>query len=238
MMKDYDEMARSVLARRDRYAAQRKKERRRWAAAGCLCLAAMLGIGSWRMSAAASQDGGAGGTYAEAEIEHYDGAKEGVQAAVMPEDAEMGELNADAPVQGGSTGELQAEGFDAVWGGSYLDESGRWVVWLTEDTAENRQEVFQRDPDLSESGTTFRAADYSLAYLTALLADISEGMRDGQLPFVTSAGVMESRNRVEVTLTTRDDEAMELVQAYDPTGGAIEFRCVAGSGQEALAVLE
>lgn len=237
MMKDYNEMARSVLARRDRYAAQQKKKRRRWAAAaGCLCLAAMLGIGSWRMSAAASQDGGTGGAYAE--VEDYDGAKEGVQAAVMPEDAEMGELDADAPVQGSSTGELQAEGFDAIWGGSYLDESGHWVVWLTENTAEHQQEVFRRNPDLSESSTTFRAADYSLAYLTALLADISEGMRDGTLPFVTSAGVMESRNRVEVTLTTRDDEALELVQAYDPTGGAIEFRCAAGSGQEALAVPE
>lgn len=113
------------------------------------------------------------------------------------------------------------ETFKEIWGGSYLDENGGWVVWLTENTDNWQREVFARNPSLPEGATTFRTADYSLNYLTGLLARISEGMRAGELPFVSSAAVMEQMNRVQVCLTDESAETMAQVTALDILGGAI-----------------
>jgi hypothetical protein len=105
-----------------------------------------------------------------------------------------------------------------------MDEDGHWVVWLTENTKENQQKVFEQNPDLPESTTTFTTADYSLTYLTQLMADISEGMGDGKLPYVTTAALMEQDNRVEVTMTTDDADKVAMIQRFDTYGGAIEIR--------------
>jgi hypothetical protein len=144
-------------------------------------------------------------------------------------------VTVDAPVvqnAAGSTGALNA--LDAVWGGSYMDENGHWVVWLTENTKENQQKVFEKNPYLPESTTTFKTADYSLAYLTQLMADISEGMGDGKLPYVTTAALMEQDNRVAVTLTTDDADKVALIQRFDTIGGAIEIRYAAADGTDDL----
>jgi hypothetical protein len=124
---------------------------------------------------------------------------------------------------------------NTVWGGSYMDENGHWVVWLTENTKENQQKVFAQNPDLPESTTTFKTADYSLAYLTELLADISEGMGDGKFPYVTTAALMEQDNRVAVTLTTNDADKVALIQRFDTIGGAIEIQyAAAGTDDSAI----
>lgn len=133
---------------------------------------------------------------------------------------------------------LNAESYEAIWGGSYLDENNCWVVWLTENTPERQAEVFQNNPSLLESNTTFRTADFSLAYLTELLENISEEMRNGKLPFVTSAGVMEQINRVSVTMTTDDEDAVKTVSSFDKLGGAIEFHYATGGFEDKLPVLE
>jgi hypothetical protein len=140
----------------------------------------------------------------------------------------------DAPVQdeAGSTGALNA--LDAVWGGSYMDENGHWVVWLTENTPENQQEVFAQNPNLSESTTTFKQADYSLAYLTDLMAAISKEMGDGELSFVSTAALMEDKNRVEVTVTTEDEKKIAQLMSYDSIGGAIEIRNASVAGTDDL----
>lgn len=223
-MKNYLEMAESVFARRDRYRQERSRRLRRWtAAAACLSLAALAGVGIWRMDMMTQNDGGIGVEQAD----DRDGAgydRFGTEAT--PDGAEeQGETDptADAPVQDGAEDAPTGTGFDALWGGSYLDESGKWVVWLTENTPENRTAVFERNPELLESSTEFRTADYSLSYLTELLARISAEMGDGKLPFVTAAAVMEDRNRVQVTLTANDDESAEQVLVFDELGGAIEL---------------
>jgi hypothetical protein len=145
-------------------------------------------------------------------------------------------VTADVPVQDGSTGALNA--LDAVWGGSYMDEDGHWVVWLTENTKANQQKVFEQNPDLPESTTTFKTADFSLAYLTQLMADISEGMGDGKLPYVTTAALMEQDNRVSVTLTTDDANKVALVQRFDTIGGAIEIQYATAAGTKDLAIVK
>ncbi len=239
-MKDYHEMAESVLARRDRYAAAQKRKRQRWAAAAaCLSLAALAGVGIWGMDMTRQNDGGIGVEQSDdRDGAHYE--LFGTEAA--PDGAEeQGEVDpaADAPVQDGAeSGALKGDSFDTVWGGSYLDESGRWVVWLTENTSENQTAVFEQNPELLESSTVFRTADYSLAYLTALLETISDGMRDGKLPFVSSAAVMESRNRVEVTVSTEDEAQLALLRRFDTLGGALELRYAAASGKGELAAAE
>jgi hypothetical protein len=48
-MKDYETMARDVLARRDQYAAAKRRQRTQLTAgASCVCLAALIGAGVWR----------------------------------------------------------------------------------------------------------------------------------------------------------------------------------------------
>lgn len=133
-------------------------------------------------------------------------------------------VTVDMPVTAnpGDTGELTA--YDQVWGGCYMDQSGHWVVWLTEDTPENRETVFRMNPTLSRDTTIFKKADYSKAYLTELMANISKAMGTKELPFVTTAALMEQINRVEVRVTTEDAESIERVLAFDSIGGAIEIR--------------
>ena len=45
-----------------------------------------------------------------------------------------------------------------------------------------------------------------------------------KLPFVTTAALREQDNRVEVTMTTDDEEYAVQVLNFDTIGGAIEFR--------------
>jgi len=140
----------------------------------------------------------------------------------------MGEVVADIPAaeNPGSTGALLP--LEEVWGGSYTDREGRMVIWLTENTPENRQAIFERNPSLRTDSTRFLDADYSLAYLTQLMAYISKLMGDGALPYVTTAALREDINRVEVTLTCEDAACMKRVLACDTLGGAVEFRVSEG----------
>ena len=140
----------------------------------------------------------------------------------------MGEAAADVPVaeNPGSTGLLLF--LEEVWGGSYTDKTGNMVIWLTENTLKNQQEVYMRNAGLNENNTIFLDADYTLAYLTQLMADISELMAEGTLPNVTTAALREDINRVEVTLTCEDAVCMERVLACDTLGGAVEFRISEG----------
>lgn len=151
----------------------------------------------------------------------------------------LGPAVEDTPVveNPGSTGTLVP--FEAVWGGSYTDEAGRMVIWLTENTHENQEEVFARNPGLDRESTMFRTADYSRVYLEGVLAEISEGMRNGELHFVSSAALLDSENRLEVRMAAQDAAGREKVLAYDPMGGAIEIKVSAGmTVEDMLAVAE
>lgn len=254
-MKDYDEMAESVLKRRDQYTAKRSRQRKKISSVlSCFCLVALLGMGVWHtgvISEHTAPDAGIGSEQLDGDPSGYN-TQESIEKqydnkGMMPDDlSEIGETDpldtdipdssTDAPVQGepGSTGALTA--YEAVWGGSYMDQNGRWVIWLTENTPENQKKVFQRNPGLLESNTIFKTADYSLAYLTELMAAISEKMGAGKLPHVSSAGLREDMNRVEVTMTTDDADSAAKVFALDTAGGAIEIRYASGNATNEAAV--
>lgn len=146
----------------------------------------------------------------------------------------LGKVGTDVPVveNPGSTGALVP--YEEVWGGSYTDTQGNQVVLLTENTPENQQEVFNRNPALNPETTVFKTADYSLAYLTELMADISKAMGDDSLPFVPTAGLYEDINRVVVTVTTEDADSIAKVLAFDTLGGAIEIKQASGQATNDL----
>ena len=60
-MKDYREMAKSVLSRRDIYVAERKKRMKKIVSIGsCFCLMLLLGIGIWHIQNITSNESAAG----------------------------------------------------------------------------------------------------------------------------------------------------------------------------------
>ncbi len=130
------------------------------------------------------------------------------------------------------TGNLKP--FEEVWGGCYMNAQGNWVVWLTEDTPENRAEVFKRNPSISQSSTEFKKADYSHSYLTQLMADISEAMCNDQLTGVSSAALYEDVNRVKVWITIEKDELTAKILSFDTIGGAIEIIYSPGNTTETM----
>lgn len=224
----------------------KKSVRLKWCAvAACLCLVA---AGVLSMAAGDSLDTGTGGilpggtTIGTENLGDRDG--ESCKEAITVSPDEISERDTefeDAPGMIIDANVPDMDGldtFDAIWGGIYLDENSCWVVWLTENTPERQAEVFKRNPSLPEDSTTFRTADFSLAYLTELLEKISEGMRDGKLPFVTSAAVMEQINRVSITMTTADESTAAAISSFDPLGGAVEFRVAAGNIKSSLAAAE
>ncbi len=268
-MKNYEEMAESVLERRDRYVADRKRKIRKTASAvSCFCFAAVLGTGIWYLNndlnitngdvadgrhqkeeaqAGGILPGGAviGDTDKGADIEKemqepakvepgegLDGNPTGYPPITMdaPQQSdEIGETDPldtdggkypDKPVEQnpGNTGALTE--YEAVWGGSYMDEAGRWVVLLTENTAENQEKVFQLNPTLTEGNTVFKEAAYSRRYLM----DLMERLSKADLPsVVSSVGFREERNRIEVIITADDADAVAEILAFDTVGGAIEI---------------
>lgn len=233
-MKDYNEMAQSVFARRDQYNAQRKAamNKLRKGMAGVACCLAVVLVSVGALNGGLFSDPDVPGTYHAMKLPQKEatpsavedfaaGREDGIKAADPSPAADMPVT--DIP---GDTGALTA--YDEVWGGSYMDETGRWVVWLTENTPENQQEVFKRNPTLTEENTIFKTADYSYAYLTELMAVISRAMGEDELSFVPTAALRDDRNRVEVAVTTEDPDSIARVMAFDTLGGAIEIRYVSG----------
>lgn len=129
----------------------------------------------------------------------------------------------DAPVQENPIGLGGQIFYTDVWGGSYLDQDGNMVVLLTQDTPENREAVFQRNPAFLEDQVRFQTADYTLEYLTQVQEDISAAMAAGELPFVAVSALREEENRVQVMVTSQEEEDLARVRAFDPQGGAIQF---------------
>jgi|GEM_PF-2534948 len=129
------------------------------------------------------------------------------------------------------------EGTMAFFGGSYIDEKGRFTVVLTEDTSENRADIC-RELGVREENTAFVKGKYTLAYLTELQNRISQGMIDKTLSFVTVSCVDEMANRIVVSLISDSEENVKKLLELDTVGGAIEIGISAGAGKEDLLIME
>ncbi len=111
----------------------------------------------------------------------------------------------------------------AVFGGSYLDESGNFVVVLTDDTPENRT-LICRELNRNETTVTFKTGTYTLLYLTELQNKISNGMANNELTGVVSSSVMESSNNIRASVLLDNEETIEKLHALDTQGGAIDIK--------------
>lgn len=248
-MKDYNEMAASVLLRAAEYEAERKKNQRRAAtAACCLCLAAVAGFGVWRGGALRNDVFPAAQFASEAEAAArggeelvdlnsggLDGDPYGYSAGKAPDWGYSDPLHEDVPVQGSYLespgGEATAD--NAFYGGVYMDRQGVTHVLLTEDTPENRAAVRSILP-LPDEAVVFDTVTYRLAYLEILQEKVTQGMIDRTLPFVTASAVDERGNCVRVTVATDDEAALAKLRACDPLGGALAIERGAATAQEDL----
>lgn len=111
---------------------------------------------------------------------------------------------------------------DKIYGGDYIDENGNHIVYITKDTSENRL-IIADWLGFSESELVFKSGKYTYKYLKNLYEKISAAMQNGEIPFVISASVMESSNRVAVSVNTNDEAELSKVRALDSIGGAINF---------------
>lgn len=233
-MKDYHEMAARVLQRRDEYVeARRKRNKRMVPLVGCVCLAALVGVGSWQAgvlpSAGSGVDGGVtgmqldGDPYCYAEQGGITDQSEEMQNGEVDPEAVVG--YEDAPAQGPYLEDMDVSpALSDVWGGSYLDGTGHIVALLTEDTPANRALVFQEHPEWREDQVRFQTAAHSLAYLTELQENITQGMIDGKLPFVTVSSLMEAENKLRLTVTSQNAGDLALLRAFDKTGTALDIQ--------------
>lgn len=230
-MKSTEEIAGDVFRRRDEYLKERRTRMIKTVSVlSCVCLLALFGTGVWQGADRLDADNAMKRPPAKQEYNamkrppskqenlHYD-----IENTSKEEESQnrTEASGAAAPVveNPGDTGALTA--VDDIWGGSYMDQDGRWVILLTEDTPENRQRVFDRNPALSEEGTIFQTATYLRTYLQ----DLMERLSRAELPdCVSSIGFEEDRNRVVVYLTSEDTDSMERIRAFDSIGGAIQFQ--------------
>jgi len=114
------------------------------------------------------------------------------------------------------------ESVSEFYGGSYLDDEGRFVIVLTEDTPANRAAVC-KELGRRENETVFVKGTYTLAYLTDLQTKISNAMVNKEIPFVVMSGVYEDTNSIVIRATTDDETELAKVYALDTIGGAIQI---------------
>lgn len=109
------------------------------------------------------------------------------------------------------------------FGGAYLNNDGRYVIILTEDTPENRKTVCE-ELGREETDTLFETGKFTLSYLTQLQEKISDLMAQGELSSVVSSSLLETSNVIEVGITYFDADDQEKINALDSMGGAIVFK--------------
>ena len=269
-MKDYREMAESVLQRRDAYVIEKKRRQKQFRkVCGAVCslaLVAFLSVNallvqqgekaSFRLAdrAGLGSDGAVNDALPqESEMMQYavvedlreemaveeetgqDTAKEQMAKATLDgqladgseQEFKQQATEADAVCIGAMEANYEADPMEQVWGGSYLNDQGKHVVFLTQNNETYQNMVFELNPDWLEENTIFRDAAFSLNYLNEVLDLISKDMVAGKLPYVPSAYVNEYENCVTVrTIDLTAGQQAELL------GYGLEGSIVIVSGEE------
>lgn len=239
-MKNYNEMAESVLSRRDEYVAERKRRTKKMTnIISCLCICALLCVGVFNGNQITTDD------TLDVVVQNYQENKfeEDKESAGNGEDINSVQNSEDIPAdkdgaykENINSSDLK-QGTSSFFGGSYTNTNGQFVVVLTIDTAENRIAIC-KELGISQNSTVFEVGAYTLEYLTELQNKISSAMTDKKIPFVTSSGVYEDINRIKVSVTTNNEVDLAKVLALDTIGGAIVIEEMTGVVTEDLAVKE
>lgn len=225
-MKSYNEMAESVLKRRDEYKMKRRTIIQGLTGAVCCCTMILCGV--WVMNTAHLNTFDEGknknGIVDLESVKTYGKEQSALNdddSNYVPFNTEHEEVveNEDNYVESSEIAALSEKTPD-VFGGYYLNEKGEFVVILTEDTPENRAMICE-ELGRSESNTVFEIGEFTYMYLTQLQEKISKGMMDKELPFVVVSALRDDTNRIHISVTTEDQELIKKVLAYDTVGGAI-----------------
>ena len=164
-------------------------------------------------------------------------AQDGVCPAQQLPSAE-GETSSDADTGEGAlllerlTREIQREygnGTYPDWyGGGYLDSAGDVVVLLVQgcDTQALRSQV----RDWAGGGVSFARARYSLASLTKLQEQICA--QPSVKAVLSSCALDEENNRLVLSLTRADDEALSALAVLDPRDDAVYVQAAAPASAE------
>ena len=112
----------------------------------------------------------------------------------------------------------------SVFCGSYLDENGEYIILVTEGTPDIAKMQILSDTGRNKGNTTFKTAKYTMKYLTELQKKISDAMSAKEIPFVTSSGIYDDKNRIIVTVNTKDESEYQKIYDMDTLGGAIEIQ--------------
>ena len=164
-------------------------------------------------------------------------AQDGVCPAQQLPSAE-GETSSDADTGEGAlllerlTREIQREygnGTYPDWyGGGYLDSAGDVVVLLVRgcDTQALRSQV----RDWAGGGVSFARARYSLASLTKLQEQICA--QPSVKAVLSSCALDEENNRLVLSLTRADDEALSALAVLDPRDDAVYVQAAAPASAE------
>lgn len=118
--------------------------------------------------------------------------------------------------------DILSEASQNIFCGSYLDENGKYVILVTETASDPDKSQLLAEIGRTSENTTFKTAKYTMKYLTELQEKISDAMSNNELPFVMSSGVYDDKNRIIVTVNTKDEAEYSKLYAFDTIGGAIE----------------
>ncbi len=80
-------------------------------------------------------------------------------------------------------------------------------------------EVIKTNPSETSNNSTAITKEY----ITELQTQISNAMSNGELPFVTVSAVMENPNRLHIVVTSKSEENIKKLEAFDTKGDALEI---------------
>lgn len=97
-------------------------------------------------------------------------------------------------------------------------------VWETHVAEENNDSVTGNSTqDVPVDENSYREAGTYPEELTDLQNRISEAMMNKELPFVISSAIRENPDRVQVVVTTKDENLIAKLEAFDVTGELLEI---------------
>lgn len=76
----------------------------------------------------------------------------------------------------------------------------------------------------SSGSSALRKEEFSIDYLDLLNGKITEKVANAEFSFIILSRVDKTANRVEVLVTSMEEELIEKVKELDTIGGAIEFK--------------
>lgn len=118
--------------------------------------------------------------------------------------------------------EISNADISGIFGGTYFDENGNYVIVITEDTSENR-EILLQALGKNSGEVVFKKGDFPLSYLMQLHSKILKAVSDGEIPFVITSSLVEKENRIEVCVATDDETELNKIRQFDEKGEAIIF---------------